>query len=338
MLFESKMLDKYDTMGMYKIYDSWPDIAKQSYDSENESIEYNDIDHIVFAGMGGSGAIGDFFSSILSKTNVHVSVIKGYNLPKTVDKNTLFFPISISGETIETLSVLKSAKNETNCRIVAFTSGGKMKDFCKENKIEFRTIPQVHSPRASFVKYVYTLLKVLEPILPITKIDVVESLNKLADTQKEISSNNLTEKNPAISLANWISSIPIVYYPWGLEAAATRFKNSLQENAKLHAIKEDVLEACHNNIMSWEKPSDIKPILLQGQDDHVKTKERWKILKDYFSENGIDFWEVFSVQGNILSKLVNLVYLLDYTTIYLATKQGIDPSPIKSIDYIKHRL
>ena len=338
MSFEPKMLAKYDTMGMYKIYDSWPDIAKQSYESENQSIEYNDIDHIVFAGMGGSGAIGDFFSSILSKTNVHVSVIKGYNLPKTVDKNTLFFPITVSGDTIETLSVLKSAKNETNCRIVAFASGGKMKDFCEENKIEFRTIPQVHSPRASFIKYVYTLLKVLKPILPITRADVVESLNKLADTQKEISSNNLTEKNPAIALANWISSIPIVYYPWGLEAAATRFKNSLQENAKLHAIKEDVLEACHNNIVSWEKPSDVKPILLQGQDDHAKTKERWKILKDYFSENGIDFREVFSVQGNILSKLVNLVYLLDYTTIYLAVKLAIDPSPVKSIDYIKHRL
>ena len=29
-----------------------------------------DIDHIVFAGMGGSGAIGDIFSAILSKTKI----------------------------------------------------------------------------------------------------------------------------------------------------------------------------------------------------------------------------------------------------------------------------
>jgi glucose/mannose-6-phosphate isomerase len=31
----------------------------------------------------------------------------------------------------------------------------------------------------------------------------------------------------------------------GLQAAAIRFKNSLQENAKIHAITEDVIEACH---------------------------------------------------------------------------------------------
>ena len=38
--------------------------------------------------MGGSGTIGDIFSSILSKTDVHVSIVKGYELPKTVDEKT----------------------------------------------------------------------------------------------------------------------------------------------------------------------------------------------------------------------------------------------------------
>jgi glucose/mannose-6-phosphate isomerase len=32
--------------------------------------------------MGSSGAIGDIFTAILSKTNIHVEVIKGYVLPK----------------------------------------------------------------------------------------------------------------------------------------------------------------------------------------------------------------------------------------------------------------
>lgn len=103
-------------------------------------------------------------------------------------------------------------------------------------------------------------------------------------------------------------------------------------------MTEDVIEACHNGIVSWEKPSDVKPILIEGADDHFKTKERWKILKEYFETNKIDYREVFSVKGNILSKLINLIYLLDYSTIYLAVKLGIDPSPIRSIDYVKKRL
>ncbi|MGI0061364.1 MAG: SIS domain-containing protein, partial [Nitrosotalea sp.] len=136
-------------------------------------------------------------------------------------------------------------------------------------------------------------------------------------------------------LAEWISGVPAIYYPFGLQAAAVRFKNSLQENSKIHAMMEDVVEACHNDIVSWEKKSNVQPILLQGADDYIKTKQRWKILKKYFELNKIDYREVHSVNGSIISKLINLIYLLDYSTIYLAALSKTDPSPTKSIDFIK---
>jgi len=63
---------------MYEIYDRWPDISRQSYELEHQAPSFSEIDHIVFAGMGGSGALGDIFSSILSKINIHTSVVKGY--------------------------------------------------------------------------------------------------------------------------------------------------------------------------------------------------------------------------------------------------------------------
>ena len=116
------------------------------------------------------------------------------------------------------------------------------------------------------------------------------------------------------------------------------FKASLQENAKTHAIAENVIEACHNGIVSWERKSEVKPILIEGQDDYIKTKERWNILKEYFKQNNIDFREVFSVEGNILSKLINLIYFLDYASIYNAIIQKVDPFPIQSIDFIKSKL
>ena len=43
-----------------------------------------------------------------------------------------------------------------------------------------------------------------------------------------------------------------MYYPAGLQAAAIRFKNSMQENAKSHIITEDIIEACHNGIVAWK--------------------------------------------------------------------------------------
>ena len=145
---------------MYAVYDKWPKIARESFQSNQSSINFDNIEHIVFAGMGGSGAIGDMFASILSKTKIHVNVVKGYLLPKTVDSNTLVIVISVSGNTVETLSVLKSA-HKLGSKIIAFSSGNKMQEYCRKNKIEHRIIQQYHSPRASFTSFLYTILNVL---------------------------------------------------------------------------------------------------------------------------------------------------------------------------------
>ena len=322
---------------MYAVYDRWPQIAKESYESELEPVDFKDIDHIVFAGMGGSGAIGDLFSAILSQTGIHVNVVKGYLLPKTVDDNTLVVAISISGNTAETMKILESAQ-KSNCKKIAFSSGGKMESYCNKNGIEYRKIPELHSPRASFIGYVYSILKVLNSVIPIQKKNILESLEQIEKTSQKINSNNLTETNPSLELAQWISGIPLIYYPFGLQAAAIRFKNSIQENAKSHVIVEEVIEACHNGIVSWEKPSDVQPILLQGTDDYIRTRERWKILKEFFETKKIDYREVLSPSGNILSKLITLIYHLDYTSIYLAVLNNTDPTPIGPIDFIKNRL
>jgi glucose/mannose-6-phosphate isomerase len=330
-------LEKSDSDGMHNVYDKWSRIARDAYDSDLQPVDFKDIDNVVFSGMGGSGAVGDLFSSILSKTNIHTTVVKGYELPKTVDKNTLVVITSISGNTVEILTTLESATKK-DCSVIAFSSGGRMESFCTKNNVEFRKIPQIHSPRASFPSYVYSILKTLNSIIPIKKQEITNSLEKLELVSKEISSENLSDTNPSLNLANWITGIPIIYYPWGLQSAAIRFKNSLQENAKTHAIIEDVIESSHNGIVSWERSSDVVPIMIEGIDDHIKTKERWVILRQYFEENNIAYKEISSLEGGILSKIMSLIYLLDYSTIYYATRLGINPSPIKSIDFIKERL
>ena len=90
--------------------------------------------------------------------------------------------------------------------------------------------------------------------------------------------------------------------------------------------------------MSWEKPSKVQPILLRGKDDSNETKKRLDIFSEYFEKNNIEYKEIFSVDGNIISKIVNLIYVLDYTSIYLAIKRKTDPTPVNSIIYIKSKL
>ena len=331
-------VQRYDSKKMYEAYEKWPEIAQENYFFKDlPKIQFKNIDHIVFAGVGGSGTVGDVISSILSKNDIHVNVVKGYLLPKTVDSNTLVVTTSVSGNSNEALTVLQNAK-KSNGKFIAFSSGGKMKKYSIKNKIPYYEIPEIHSPRASFTSYLYSILNVLEDVISVKKQNVKESISRLKETRKKISSDNLTNSNQALSLARWISDFPIIYYPWGLHSAAIRFKNSLQENAKIHVFAEDIIESSHNGIVAWEKRSKIKPILITGRDDYTKTKERWQIIKEFFNQKKIRYKEVHSLNGSILSKLVNLIYLLDYSSIYLAVLSKTDPTPVKSIEFIKGRI
>lgn len=322
---------------MHEVYEEWPNIARTFFDKKFEKIKISNINHIVFVGMGGSGALGDIFSSILSKTNMHIRVVKGYNLPKTVNENTLVVAISISGNTNETNTVLEKA-SKLNCKLIAFSSGGKMEKFCKDNNIEFRKIKKFHSPRASFPSFLFSILNILFPIIPIEEKDIQNALDKMQEVKKIISIKNNSNNNVAMSLAKWISNVPLIYYPWGLECVAIRFKSSLQENSKTHVIIEDIVETCHNGVVAWEKESSVKPIMIRGNDDHFRTIEKFEILSEYFDEKNIEYKEIFSGNGNILTKIISLIYILDYVTIYKSILEGIDPTPVKTIEYIKKKI
>jgi len=337
-MIDKTTLKKIDPSGIHEAYDQWPKLSSETYEKPIEfDIDFTDVDHIVFAGMGGSAAAGEILRGVLSKSNIHTTMIRGYTLPRTVDSNTLIIATSVSGNSVEPLTILEQTKN-TRAQIVAFSSGGKMQDYCEKNSIQFHKIKEVNSPRATLPIILYSMLSLLEGKFGIKDNDVNESIIILNETAKKINSDNLSDSNPSLSLGSWIKNIPVIYYPYGLYSAALRFKNSLQENSKRNAMTEDVIEACHNNIVSWERSASVQPILIRGVDDYIKTKERWEILKEYFQENNIEFREVISVEGSILSKIINLIYLLDYAAIYNAIINEIDPVPIKSIDYIKSKL
>ena len=320
---------------MFEIYDKWPELARTGYNANIDCVELKDVNHVVFVGMGGSGALSDILASILSQTGIHVDIVKGYLLPKTITPKTIVVATSISGNTRETLSALTRAV-EAKCKVYAFSNGGKMSKLCNKMNINYHHIPMVHSPRSSFPIFLFTMIKMLQSFLPIS--DMSYTFSKLDQYHSMISSTNLTESNPALELATHLNTIPVIYYPWGLQASAIRFKNSLQENAKMHAITEDIIEACHNGIVSWSVNTKLRPIMIRGVDDYIKTSERFDILGEFFDINNIEYDQVYSVSGDIFTKLITLIYLLDYASIYRAILTGIDPSPVEPIDFVKRKL
>jgi len=197
-LLNRQILDEVDRHGIYKVYDKWPQLAEQGYNSNLQVVDHN-VSHFVFAGMGGSGALGDIFAAILSKNEVHVDVVKGYHLPRTANSETLVVTTSISGNTSETLLILDESRR-SGCRIVAFSNGGKMEKYCTKNQIPHSHVAMEHSSRASFTLFLYSMLKVLKSVLPIQSSDILESLRKLKELRTNIYSENLVEDNPSLIL------------------------------------------------------------------------------------------------------------------------------------------
>jgi len=335
-MFDSHTLQKYDPQGMHKKYDMWPEIAREAYESTQDGIDFKSTSHFVFAGMGGSYLINEVLTSLLSKEKIQISKVNGFDIPKHVTSDYVFVATSVSGNTLETLTALDSAR-KIGCRIIAFSNGGKIEDYCKKYGLEHRKVSMFHSPRTSFTSFLYSMLRVLQPILPITNEEVRESLVELSSLKQKISSLNLTTTNPALNLASWFSKVPLIYYSKSLETPAIRFKNSFHENAKSQAIAEEVIEACHNQIVCWEKPINAKPILFRHHNENNRIQETWEIMKEFFNEKEIAYKEIFPSQGNWLSQIVGLIYLLDYSTIYYAIRCGINPSPIISAEFVKSR-
>ncbi|MDE1725486.1 MAG: glucose-6-phosphate isomerase, partial [Thaumarchaeota archaeon] len=62
---------KYDKNNIHKVYDIWPEIAKEHYEKNLDKASFKGIEDIIFVGMGGSGAIGDTLLSVMSKTKMY---------------------------------------------------------------------------------------------------------------------------------------------------------------------------------------------------------------------------------------------------------------------------
>ena len=61
------------------------------------------------------------------------------------------------------------------------------------------------------------------------------------------------------------------------------------------------------------------------------------IKKEFFEDQNIEYKEIISEEGNILTKIISLIYLFDYTSIYHAVINKIDPTPVNAIDFIKNK-
>ena len=79
-------------------------------------------------------------------------------------------------------------------------------------------------------------------------------------------------------------------------------------------------------------------VFLRDKDDFDRVKLRMNITKEIVDHYAASVIEVQSEGKSLLARMFSLIYLGDWVSFYLAILNGIDPTPVKVIDYLKGEL
>jgi glucose/mannose-6-phosphate isomerase len=341
LITKSDLVD-LDQKKLYQIYERWPEHFRQASKlSCNLDHETDFYDSVVLCGMGGSATSCDVLNDMLwFHTNLHSIVVRGEQMPRSIDKNSLAIIISVSGNTQETISMLEIA-SERDAEIICITSGGRLKEAAEKNGHKTINIPNISIPRASLPYLLMPGLNLINPFLPeFDRTNASSICRSLSMICKDIAVSVPDETNEAKKLANFLlGALTFSFTSPELISVGNRFKNSLNENAKVHCINESILEASHNEIVpfTFENKGSIsrKVLLLRWKKDRAIVSGRFQKVKHFLGTVGLPFMDLTVREGNLISAIVSSIYLLDYSTIYMAIASDIDPAPTPAIDILK---
>ena len=305
-----------------------------------------DYRNILISGLGGSAIGGDILRSYaLAQSPIPLLVNRDYLLPAFVNGQTLVLAVSYSGNTEETVSAYHAAK-QRGADIIVISSGGRLSALAQEDGFLVVKVPGGMSPRAASGYLFCPLALILEQMGLLSGVsrDIQETVQVLSAMRAEINPAIDDDGNPARQLAREMKGhIPVIWGSSGhSEIAALRWKAQINENAKAPAYYNTFPELNHNELVGFEEPKELLArlliIILRDPADHEQVKKRMQISQQIIREQVAQVIEVETRGQSWLAKLYSLIYLGDYASFYLALEYGINPTPVKVIDYLKAAL
>jgi glucose/mannose-6-phosphate isomerase len=307
----------------------------------------DEIDNIVVLGMGGSGIAGDVLAATASGAlSVPVIGLKRYRTPCFVGQRTLAFAMSYSGDTEETLSMTRGAL-DAGAKVITVSNGGELAALARERGAVHVACPDGYLPRAALGALIAPLFVACSRmgILPEAHAWLVQAQTQLAARRDECKPEIEGSANPARELARRIGrTIPLFYGGGAVGAvAAMRWKCDVNENAKAPAFWNAYPELDHNEICGWGQHGDVTRqvftlVELRHGLEHRQVSRRFAATRDLIEETVSQVLEVQAEGEGRLAELLDLMYLGDWMSCYLALDNDVDPGPIDAITQLKNAL
>lgn len=305
---------------------------------------------LVVSGLGGSAIGGQLLKDLLGRDcSVPVRLERGYNLESYAGTDTSVVCVSYSGNTEEVLSVFEDARSK-GCNLAVVTSGGKLGERAANAGVPVCTVPAGLPPRAA-IGYLFTpLLRLVSNlgIYRITDEEVASTVRKTRRLSERFFLEGDQAGNTALQLSKRLyGKIPLIYSGDGLLCGvAYRWKCQINENSKTMAFHNVFPELGHNEVMGWECPErlreDLFIMMLRDHEDHPRIKKRmditYAILEPLAGGAAVIESDGAAGREGRLSRLLSVLILGDFTSVYLAVEYGHDPTPIEKIERIKELL
>ena len=301
---------------------------------------------IVITGLGGSAISGDLVrAAVGGAIKLPLIVNRDYVLPPFVNASTLVIACSYSGNTEETLSVYARAK-AAGADVVCITSGGLLAEMAERDSLPVISLPGGLPPRAALGYAFTTLLGVLRAkgIIPDMSGDIKEAVAVLRALREKYRPETPLADNPAKQLAAEMHDKIVVVYGSSaiMEAAAYRWRSQIAENAKTLAFHHALPEMNHNELVGWLNPQaslkNIGVIFLRDAKDHPQVQKRFDLTREVIEGKAGVVREIHSEGKSRLASILSLVYLGDFTSLYMAYLNRLDPTPVAVIDAFKSKL
>jgi len=321
---------------------------------------------MVVAGMGGSGIAADVLVAVGGGAcPVPLVAHRGYRLPGWVGPMDLVVAVSCSGRTEETLAVTDEALRR-GCRLVTVGQAGSplAERAAGGRALHLPVDAGGRMPRSTMWALSVPVL-VLADALDLMSVPR-SVLDEVADQLDAISARCApgveTYENPAKRLAlDLAGTLP---YIWGTSdlagVAAYRLACQLAENAKYPAVSGVLPEAHHNQVVAMAGPfgtragSDddlfrdrvddgpgwpaLRLLLLRDSVELPELTRRREATMALAEQYDIGVQELAASGEHPLARLASLVAPTDFASVYLALVQGIDPTPIDPIVFLKERI
>lgn len=292
--------------------------------------------NVLICGLGGSGIGGSITALLLKeKCNIPILVNKDYQIPAFVDQNTLLIACSYSGNTEETLNMIKAAE-QTSAEICHITSGGKLSELAKSKNQNLILIPPNFPPRAAFGYSFPQILFALEKYGIIDDFFVKEIQSSIDLLDKE--EGNI--KNEAGKAADkLVGKLAVIYSEARFEGVSIRFRQQLNENSKMLCWHHSIPEMNHNELVGWkDKNKNLVPVFFSAEDDFFRNMERMKYSQKVIKNYTEDIIELQAKGSSFIAQTLYFIHLGDWISFYIAEQKSIDAVEVNVITGLKNML